>query len=37
MTDTTHPVPKGFAAKANLSPADYEAAYARSIKDPEGF
>ena len=37
MTDTAHPVPSAFAAKANLSPADYRETYARSIKDPEGF
>ena len=37
MTDIAHPVPKDFAAKANLSPTDYKAAYDRSIKDPEGF
>lgn len=37
MTDTAHPVPKSFAAKANLSPTEYRETYARSIKDPEGF
>ena len=37
MTDTAHPVPKDFAAKANLSPADYKETYARSIKDPKKF
>jgi len=37
MTDIAHPVPKDFAAKANLSPADYKETYARSIKDPDGF
>lgn len=37
MTETAHPVPAAFAAKANLSPADYKETYSRSIKDPEGF
>ena len=37
MTDIAHPVPKDFAAKANLSPADYKETYARSIKDPKKF
>ncbi|MEP4052624.1 MAG: acetate--CoA ligase [Litorimonas sp.] len=37
MTETAYPVPEGFAAKANLSPATYKDTYARSIKDPEGF
>jgi len=37
MTDIAHPVPKDFAAKANLSPTDYKKAYDRSIKDPERF
>ena len=37
MTDTTHPVPPAFAAKANLSPSAYRETYARSIQDPVGF
>ncbi len=32
-----HPVPKEFAAKARIKAADYEAMYAESVKDPEGF
>ena len=37
MSDKVHPVPSEFAAKANLTPAKYQKAYARSVKDPEGF
>jgi acetyl-CoA synthetase len=37
MSDTTHPVPAGFAARANLTPESYRETYARSIQDPVGF
>ena len=37
MSDIAYPVPAAFAAKSNLTPAKYQEAYARSIKDPEGF
>jgi acetyl-CoA synthetase len=37
MTDTSYPVPAAFAAKANLTPADYASLYARSISDRDGF
>ena len=37
MTDTAHPIPAAFAAKANLSPEAYRETYARSVKDPVGF
>jgi acetyl-CoA synthetase len=32
-----HPVDPAFAAQARVSKADYDAMYARSIQDPEGF
>jgi acetyl-CoA synthetase len=32
-----HPVPDAFAARARIRKADYEAMYAESVKDPEGF
>lgn len=37
MTNTSYPVPSAFAAKANLTPADYKSLYERSITDREGF
>lgn len=37
MTNTSYPVPSAFAAKANLTPADYKTLYERSISDREGF
>lgn len=37
MTDTSYPVPSAFAAKANLTPADYKTLYDRSVSDREGF
>ncbi|GHA95011.1 acetyl-coenzyme A synthetase [Algimonas arctica] len=37
MTDTSYPVPAAFAAKANLTPADYKTLYDRSISDRDGF
>src|SRR5688572_14741522 len=38
MTEhTLHPVPPAFTAKAWVDAAKYEAMYARSLKDPEGF
>ncbi|MGY1530715.1 acetate--CoA ligase [Luteimonas sp. A649] len=36
MTDL-YPVPEGFAAQANVKPADYERDYAESIRDPDAF
>ena len=35
--DKSYPVPKAFAAKANLDAETYAAMYAASIKDPEKF
>ena len=37
MSDKTFPVSAEFAANANINKAQYEAMYARSIDDPEGF
>lgn len=37
MTNTSYPVPSAFAAKANLTPADYNSLYERSTTDREGF
>jgi acetyl-CoA synthetase len=37
MTDTSYPVPTAFAAKANLTPADYKTLYERSVSDRDGF
>jgi len=36
-SEKTYPVPKAFAASANLSPAGYQEMYQASIADPEGF
>ena len=32
-----HPVLESFAAKARVNRAQYEAQYAESVRDPEGF
>ncbi len=37
MSDKTFPVSAEFAANANINKAQYEAMYAKSIDDPEGF
>ena len=37
MSDKTYPVSAEFAANANINKAQYDAMYARSIEDPEGF
>ncbi len=37
MSDTSYPVPSGFAAKANLTAETYKENYAHSISDPEAF
>ncbi len=37
MSDTAHPVPSAFAARANMSPERYQETYARSLADPEAF
>jgi len=37
MSDKTYPVSAEFSANANINKAQYEAMYARSIEDPEGF
>jgi acetyl-CoA synthetase len=37
MSDASYPVPTAFAATANLSPAEYQRDYARSLQDPIGF
>jgi acetyl-CoA synthetase len=37
MSDTAHPVPSAFAARANMSPELYQETYARSLADPEAF
>lgn len=37
MTDTSYPVPAAFAAKSNLTPADYKSLYERSIEDRDAF
>ncbi|MGJ8561263.1 MAG: acetate--CoA ligase [Litorimonas sp.] len=37
MTDTSYPVPAAFAAKANVTPADYKTLYERSITDRDDF
>jgi acetyl-CoA synthetase len=34
---SNHPVPKAFAAKANLTPEKYREMYKASLEDPEGF
>jgi len=35
--DTTHPVPEAFASTAHIDKAKYDAMYARSLEDPDGF
>ena len=37
MTDTTHPVPAAAAADTRTTMAQYQARYAHSIADPDGF
>ena len=37
MTDTTHPVPAAAAANTLTNMAQYQARYAQSISDPDGF
>jgi len=37
MSDASYSVPTAFAATANLSPAEYQRDYARSLQDPIGF
>ena len=37
MTDYVHPVPEDFATKAVVKAADYQAAYAESVRNPGGF
>jgi len=36
-TPKTYPIPPDFAASAAIKPADYEAMYAESLRDPAGF
>jgi len=37
MSDKVHPVPEGWAKRAHIDKARYEADYRRSVEDPEGY
>ncbi|MFJ5488622.1 acetate--CoA ligase [Hansschlegelia beijingensis] len=37
MSDKVHPVPEGWAKRAYIDKARYEADYRRSVEDPEGY